>query len=142
MKAWFRSKRALIADIDRQAALLTARDEEIRSFGKQLAEVNDVAEIRVEAVRRSLRYAQQVSKQEHRLRVAAEERLAAVVAELRGLRDDINAASTSKPPTAAGVGIARYPLSSRIAARPLPADLADAIDEETDMKRRLDGLGD
>lgn len=34
------------------------------------------------------------------------------------------------------------PMAARLLARPLPADLADAIDEETTAKRRLDGLGD
>lgn len=48
----------------------------------------------------------------------------------------------------AGVGIARPPAPrynpnfTRLRQQGLPADLVEAIDEETAMKRRLDGLGD
>lgn len=46
--------------------------------------------------------------------------------------------------TRLGFGIARpvSPMAARLGARPLPADLADAIDEETTAKRLADGLGD
>lgn len=47
--------------------------------------------------------------------------------------------------TRLGFGIARPvspSLSARLSARPLPADLADEIDQETTAKRLADGQGD
>lgn len=151
---WFRSKRAAIADRDRYRALTIKQTDELADLREQADTDRAAAHSQIHEAQESLSHALYTAGFERSLREGAEERLALVVEELHKLhklREEIRQAEESgNLPSAAGPGMARPAvrvtrpapvrgsLAARVQARPLPADLADAIDEETTAKRRED----
>lgn len=123
IRPWLRSKRTLIADRNALEAIVAKQVDEIADKDGHVADLQE-----------SLRLAHRAMNTQRRLRVEADERLAAVVAELKALREEIRQAEGNLP-SAAGVGMVRpvqlrpapprSPLSARLQSRPLPADLTD-----------------
>lgn len=122
IRNYFRSKRQLIADNAELSALVAKQTEEI-------AEVRRDAKERVEEERQSLVLAHRAMNTQRRLRIAAEERMEAVVEALQKLREEIAQLERGDRPT---FGMARYH------DRPLVWQTADAIREDAAHVRRED----
>lgn len=153
---WFRSKRQLIADRDALEVIVAKQIDEIETkdtqIAKAAADLLDKRDRWGKAVLRERR----ATETEHRLRVGAEEKLAAVVAELQAFRQGIRQAEQgSNLPSATGAGMVRPSaddvragmpgrdrpapqLRGGLANRPMPWQTADAIAQEDNAKRAED----
>jgi hypothetical protein len=92
---WFKTRRALIVRNDELEGIVAKQVDEIADKDGHVADLQE-----------SLRLAHRAMNTQRRLRVEADERLAAVVAELKTLREEIRQAEGNLP-SAAGVGMAR-----------------------------------
>lgn len=148
MIRYLRSKRALIARNNELETIVAKQDAEIAQYEEEIKRAEAVTKIRIDRLQESWRQAIRTTGIEHRLRVAAEEKLVQVVAELHNLRDEIRAEENrGNLPSAAGVGMVRplaerKPGMARVLDRPMPWQTADAIDQDADAKRQADGAGD
>lgn len=136
---WFRTRRALIADLDSCRIVLADRDQEIETYVASMdrseSEIRDLkrgAAIAGDQVRHLTKERDDLRGQNIDVRNA-----------LRVLLGDIRREEQAER----GVGIlptlvARNTPARRVRSEPMPSQLADAIAQETAMKRRLDGLGD
>jgi SMC interacting uncharacterized protein involved in chromosome segregation len=133
MLRWFKTRRALLADIKRQRDLLAAKDNQIREkdteisalvgemdngwarADEQIRNLETTAQIGADQIRRLTAERDDLRQQVTRVRIA-----------LQVLRDDIRREERTAP------GMARS------ADRPLPWQAHDAIAQETTAKRNED----
>lgn len=137
---WFKTRRALLADIDRQRDLLTARDIEIRDLHHLLNETQEREGERITALQESLRHAQQAieigNEQVRRLTTERDDLRSQnirVRTALQVLRDDIRREETP----AFGMARAIPAPAPKRRTEPMPWQTRDAIAQDA-MHKRLE----
>lgn len=121
IRNWLRTRRALVADLDRQRDMLAEADEELRFWVNEMNVGWDRADKEINQAKR---------ERDDALRKLATKRqqLATVRTELEKLREEIAQLEQGERP----FGMAR-PLD-----RPMPWQVADAIAQDVEAKRQAD----